>query len=66
MRSIIAILSRLARATIALTRGPEFACGDCEFNERCGLPPAKDCIARAEQIERDGARPVRRRMVIGV
>jgi hypothetical protein len=65
MRTILAILSGLARAIAAPVREPEFTCGDCERNAFCGLPPTKDCIARAEQIERDGG-PRRRRMVIGV
>jgi hypothetical protein len=28
----------------------DFTCGDCSMNERCGLPPSEDCVARAAQI----------------
>ena len=35
----------------------EFTCGDCLMNERCGLPPSEECVARAAQIESGRARP---------
>lgn len=58
--------ARLVSAVKTLVRGPEFACGDCERNERCGLAPSGECIVRAAQIERDGDRPQRRRTLIGL
>jgi hypothetical protein len=36
-----------------LRQPPEFVCGDCERNQRCGLPPHADCIEKAMQRERD-------------
>ncbi len=40
-----AIVGKLSRA--------DFTCGDCERSARCSLPPSDNCIARAEQLERD-------------
>jgi hypothetical protein len=37
-----------------------FQCGDCERREQCGLPPDKNCVVKAAQIERNGGRPRRR------
>ena len=34
---------------------PEFSCGDCDYHDRCGLPPSDDCIEKIAQIERGGA-----------
>jgi hypothetical protein len=51
-----AIADRLA----AMQRTSRFHCGDCERNEKCGLPPDDQCVTRAMQITRDGdyrARP---------
>jgi hypothetical protein len=59
-------LARLVDALTTLVRGPEFSCGDCERNERCGLATSRECIVRAAQIERDGDRPERRRTLIGL
>ena len=47
-------------ATRTVRRGSAFTCGECERWERCGLPPSSDCVIMAQQIERDGDRPVRR------
>ena len=46
--------TRLTNAIAVRRRLTRFRCGDCERSERCGLLPGDDCIARAEQIERDG------------
>jgi len=59
-------LSRFSKAMKDLVRGPEFTCGDCDRNARCGLAPSPECIIRAEQIARAGERPERRRTVIGL
>jgi hypothetical protein len=40
--------------------GEEFACGDCERWEQCGLPPNEDCIFKAAQLA-DGRWKARRR-----
>ena len=37
-----------------------FQCGDCERREQCGLPPDKNCVVKAAQIECNGGRPRRR------
>ena len=41
---------------------PEFSCGDCDWRDRCGLPPHRDCAVRAEQLALDGRKPSRRFM----
>jgi hypothetical protein len=46
------VRSRLAGLGTALRRRPEFTCGDCERSNRCGSPPSKTCITRAEHIAR--------------
>ena len=48
-----------AAALASRRRITDFACGDCERWQRCGLPPHDDCVARAAQIAR-GVRPVKR------
>ena len=57
--------TRFAASVVAFVRGPEFSCGDCERNARCGLPPHKECLARVAQIARDGGRRTDRRTLIG-
>ena len=37
-------------------RRSEFTCGDCSMNERCGLPPSDQCVARAAQMSGDRGR----------
>jgi hypothetical protein len=45
-------------AALMVSRGrPEFACGDCERWERCGLTPSENCIFKAEQLARRERRP---------
>jgi hypothetical protein len=47
-------------------RQQEFTCGDCDRWQRCSLPPDRNCVARAAQMERitrDGA-PARRRTIV--
>jgi hypothetical protein len=58
-------LSRIAGFIVASMREPEFTCGDCERNARCGLPPTPDCVVRAAQIERNGGQPIKRKRLIG-
>jgi hypothetical protein len=42
-------------ANVAAPRpSPRFSCGDCERNEKCGLPPHEDCEFRIMQVVRDG------------
>lgn len=64
--SISAALSGLVqkiRTHLAARRkANEFACGDCSRNERCGLEPSDNCVARAAQIA-DG-KPAPRRTVL--
>jgi hypothetical protein len=44
-------------ASIVTVRGrSDFACGECERWERCGLPPSDKCIVMAVQIARNGGR----------
>jgi hypothetical protein len=47
------IFARLRDFINGLTRPPEFVCGDCELNQRCGLPPDPDCLQKAMQRARD-------------
>jgi len=44
-----AVADRLA----AMRRASRFTCGDCERNERCGLPPDDNCVVKAAQLARD-------------
>jgi hypothetical protein len=55
------VLAKLASMSATLRRPSEFACGDCERVERCGLPPSDDCIEKAAQIERGWTRPTKLR-----
>ena len=48
------VVATVAGRIAATRRGSEFTCGDCERNERCGLPPHDNCVAKAAQIARDG------------
>jgi hypothetical protein len=50
------IIQRVFTRAVGLAspqRITQFACGDCERWQRCGLPPHSDCIPRAAQIARD-------------
>jgi hypothetical protein len=49
-----AMFNAIADRFAATRRGSELTCGDCEQNERCGLPPHDDCPVKAAQIARDG------------
>jgi len=63
MRAFIrSISAKISERLAASRRLSDFTCGDCERNERCGLPPDDQCVVRAMQIARDGderARPPR-------
>jgi hypothetical protein len=48
------MIGKFSDRIAASRRGAEFTCGDCERNERCGLPPHKDCPVKAAQLARDG------------
>ena len=52
MRTIDIIYGGAAKLITALRSQSEFVCADCERRDRCGLSSSKNCIARAEQIER--------------
>jgi hypothetical protein len=55
MRNLIRTMSaKIAERIAASQRLARFTCGDCERNERCGLPPSDQCVVRAMQIARDG------------
>ncbi len=45
-----------ARGGVARRLAPQLPCQDCERWQRCGLYPSADCIARAEQMSREGGR----------
>jgi hypothetical protein len=47
------VFTRIKNVIDGLRAPPEFVCGDCERNLRCGLPPHADCIEKAMQRERD-------------
>lgn len=49
------ICGKVAAHIATSRRVSEFTCGDCERNQRCGLPPHDDCGVRLLQIARDGA-----------
>jgi hypothetical protein len=54
------ISEKIAENIATSRRLSRFTCGDCERNERCGLPPDDKCVVKAMQIARDGddrARP---------
>ena len=50
------LLSRVANL-LSFGRRGQFTCGDCSMNERCGLPPSDQCIARAAQISSGRGKP---------
>ena len=58
MRAVGAVQGVIAKlaALILRPQKSEFVCGECERWQRCGLPPDKRCIVRAEQIARNGGR----------
>jgi hypothetical protein len=47
------IFTTIADRIAASRRASEFTCGDCEQNERCGLPPHDDCPVKGAQVTRD-------------
>jgi hypothetical protein len=51
---IRAIFTTVADKIAASRRASEFTCGECERNDRCGLPPHGDCAVKAAQLARDG------------
>jgi len=48
------VFSAIAVRIAASRRASGFTCGDCDRNERCGLPPDENCVVKASQIARDG------------
>jgi len=59
------LLAKIAKL-VALRASSDFTCGDCERSNRCGLPPSKSCIVRAEQIARGDWKAKRQaKLVIG-
>jgi hypothetical protein len=66
MRALNSIRTKFAALadTIAAVRRraewDDFQCGDCERREQCGLPPDKNCVVKAAQLERNSGRPRRR------
>jgi hypothetical protein len=56
---IKSLFARIGRFVV-LRPYSRFACGDCERNTQCGLPPHDDCVFRLMQIARDGDRPPRK------
>jgi len=60
LEGILKIANKVADRIASSRRLSRFNCGDCDRNERCGLPPDDKCIVKASQIARDGeykARP---------
>jgi hypothetical protein len=47
------IFTAISDRIVASQRGEEFTCGQCEWNERCGLPQHDDCVVKAAQLARD-------------
>jgi len=58
-----AVVSRLAALIAWSRREPDFACGECERWQRCGLPPNKRCIVMMAQIARNGRRSRKRTLL---
>jgi len=54
LEGIRTIFAKIADRIATSRRVSRFTCGDCERNERCGLPPHDDCPVKAAQIARDG------------
>lgn len=57
-RGVAAFFDGVAKVAVRglafLSGQREFACGDCERNASCGLPPNELCVIKAMQLERDG------------
>lgn len=50
------ICGKIAGRLATSRRVSDFTCGECERNQKCGLPPHDDCVYRLMQIAaRDGA-----------
>ncbi len=47
------VFAAISERIAASQRGAGFTCGQCERNERCGLPPHEDCVVKAAQLARD-------------
>jgi hypothetical protein len=64
MRSLArAVAARFAALIAWSHRERDFACGECERWQRCGLPPNQRCIVMMAQIERDGGRSRKRTLL---
>ncbi len=46
------IFAKVSDRIAAMQRLSRFTCGDCEFSDRCDLPPSENCILRQDQIAR--------------
>jgi hypothetical protein len=55
LAGIRAMWGKISDRFAASRRASGFTCGECERNQRCGLPPHDDCPVRLAQIARDGA-----------
>ena len=64
MRSLAhAVAARFVALIARSRRKRDFACGECERWQRCGLPPNQRCIVMMAQIERDGGRSRKRTLL---
>lgn len=57
--SIQSLLAKFARLFVR-RQDLDFACGDCERSDRCGLTPSRTCIIREAQIARGDWKSKRR------
>lgn len=58
--SVQGAFTKMAMRLAAWRQGTEFACGECERWERCGLPPSEKCIVRAAQLARKNEKSLQR------
>ncbi len=52
MGVIRGIFATISGRIAAMRRLSRFTCGDCEFSDRCDLPPSENCVLRQDQIAR--------------
>lgn len=52
MGVVSGLFAKLAARIATGRRLSRFTCGDCEFSDRCDLPPTAKCLLREEQIVR--------------
>jgi hypothetical protein len=62
--AISRILVTLAKSIVPRWSATEPLCRDCDRRDRCGLPPHRDCIVKAEQLAPDGERPSKRKLPV--